>query len=62
MTETELEIIVRELVARYNAARDGSAEQRMITRQLMGLRAQELAGLIIEEHAMSAHLPLFSRY
>lgn len=60
MTEPELETIVRDLVDRYLAARPGSAEERMIARQLNGLRAQEMAGLIIEEHVMAAHLPLFS--
>jgi hypothetical protein len=59
MTERELGTLISELVHRYIQARDGSAEQRMVLRQLGGLRrTSEVAGLIIEEHVMEAHLPL----
>ena len=46
-------VTMTELVARMNAARRGSAEHRMIVRQLIGVRdSSELAGLIMEEYEM----------
>jgi hypothetical protein len=48
--EALLERTIAALVARKNAAREGSAEYRMALRQLTGLRyTRELAGPIIEE-------------
>jgi hypothetical protein len=48
--DEELEAVIGALVARKNAAVEGSAEYRMAMRQLAGLRyTRELAGPIIEE-------------
>jgi len=50
MTDTELEHLIAGLVARKNAAREGSAERDMAIRQLRGLRyGYEEAGGIIED-------------
>ena len=50
--ELELENTIRRLIALMDAAREGSAEYRMIVRQLIGVRdSSELPGLIIEEYA-----------
>jgi hypothetical protein len=50
--ELELENTIRRLIALMDAAREGSAEYRMIVRQLIGVRdSSELRGLIIEEYA-----------
>jgi hypothetical protein len=47
------------LVYRLDDARKGSAEHRMIKRQLIGLqRGSELRRLIIEDHVMSANVSL----
>lgn len=47
--ELELERTLSDLVARYNAARPGSAERRMITRQIAGVGRSELGRLLVEE-------------
>jgi hypothetical protein len=47
--DDELEAVIRAVVERKNAAREGSAERLMAVRQLAGLRQQELAALYIEE-------------
>ena len=48
--DEELEAVIADLVARKNAAADGSTEQRFLIRQLAGLRySREMAGPIIEE-------------
>jgi hypothetical protein len=53
----ELESIVRTLAYRLREAREGSAERRMIERQLDGIRnGSELGGLIIEEFEMACLL------
>ena len=52
MPVEELERVIAELVARKNAAREGSAERAMAVRQLQGLRygrGNEEAGGIIEQ-------------
>lgn len=50
MTEEQLESIIGPLVARKNAAAEGSAEYRWLIRQLAGLRySYKLAGGIIED-------------
>jgi hypothetical protein len=50
--ELELENTIRRLIALLDAAREGSAEYRMIVRQLIGVRdSSELPSLIIEEYA-----------
>ena len=50
--DDELEAI-GSLFHRMNAAREGSAEHRMIVRQLIGLRkSSEIACLIFEEFSM----------
>jgi len=47
------------LVYRLDDAREGSAEHKMIIRQLVGVRdSSELAGLIIEEFEMRAEVSL----
>ncbi|MBR0827046.1 hypothetical protein JQ596_16010 [Bradyrhizobium manausense] len=49
--EIELEEIVRQLADRLEAAREGSAAQKMIQRQLDGIRrGSELGGLLMEEY------------
>lgn len=50
MSSTEMERTISDLVARKNAAAEGSAEHRMAVRQLIGLRYTcEEAGGIIED-------------
>lgn len=46
--DVELELIIAAIVARKNAAADGSAERQMAVRQLDGLRntRQEAEGII----------------
>jgi hypothetical protein len=56
--ERSLEATIRTLVYRLNDAREGSAEYRMIERQLIGLRNSELGRLIIEDYEMSALVAL----
>jgi hypothetical protein len=57
--DEELEAIIARLVNRLDAAREGSAEYRLIERQLVGLRdGSELGGLIIEEYDMVGRLAL----
>ena len=57
--DEELEATIRRLVDRLNAAREGSAEYRMIVRQLVGIRkTSELGGLIIEGHELYGDLSL----
>ena len=49
--ELELENTIRQLIERKDAAVEGSAEYRMVIRQLKGLRnSRELAGPIMEEY------------
>jgi hypothetical protein len=49
--ELELEAIIRRLVDRLQEVREDSAEQRMIERQLEGIRrGSELGGLLMEEY------------
>jgi hypothetical protein len=51
--EIELEQTIDRLVDRYHAAREGSAEHKMIIRQLQGVRdGSQLGGLILEEYEM----------
>jgi hypothetical protein len=51
--ELELENTIWRLIALLDAAREGSAEHRMILRQLAGVRnSSQLAGLIMEEYEM----------
>ena len=53
--EEELEATIRTLVYRLDDAREGSAEHRMIIRQLQGIRDFcQLGRLIIEDFEMSA--------
>lgn len=50
MNEQELERVIAALIKRKDAAPNGSAERRMLERQLQGLRySYEPAGGIIEE-------------
>jgi hypothetical protein len=49
--ELELEAIVRDLAERLHVAREDSAEQRMILRQMDGIRQHsELGILLMEEY------------
>jgi hypothetical protein len=49
--ELDLENTIRQLMERKDAARDGSAEHRMVIRQLDGLRGTSLlAEQIMEEY------------
>jgi hypothetical protein len=49
--EQELERLAYQLTARLAAAREGSAERRMVVRQLEGLRNRgKLAEMILEEY------------
>ena len=51
MSTEELEHTIWQLTQRLSAAREGSAEWRMIVRQLEGIRnSSELAGQILEEY------------
>jgi hypothetical protein len=51
--EIALEAIIRDLVERLYVAREDSAEQRFIERQLDGIRhGSELGGLLMEEYDM----------
>jgi hypothetical protein len=62
VTEEELEATIKTLVTlvdRLDDAREGSAEHKMIIRQLVGaLEGSQLGRLILEEYAMSARLSL----
>jgi hypothetical protein len=56
MTEVELETTIERLVERLNATREGSAEHRMVVRQLDGIRDRsQLAEQILEEHGYWGH-------
>jgi hypothetical protein len=58
-TDDELEATIKQLVDRLDAVREGSAEYRMIIRQLTGLRDfSQLGGLIMEEYAMAGIIVL----
>jgi DNA repair ATPase RecN len=46
----ELEDTIRRLIERKDAAVEGSAEYRMVIRQLKGLRNSQLAAEIMEEY------------
>src|SRR5260370_24110902 len=48
--EEALEATIRRLAERRDAAREGSAEYRMVIRQLKGLRNSQLAEQIMEEY------------
>jgi hypothetical protein len=49
--EIELEEAVRQLAYRLRRAREGSAEYKMIVRQMDGIRhGSELGGLLMEEY------------
>jgi hypothetical protein len=48
--ELELEEVVRQLAYRLREAREGSAEYKMIVRQMEGLRGSELGSLLMEEY------------
>jgi hypothetical protein len=51
--ELELEATIKRLVDRLDDARKGSAEYKMIIRQLQGMRdGSQLGRLIMEEYAM----------
>jgi hypothetical protein len=53
--DEELEATIRTLIYRLKQAREGSAEHRMIERQLIGPRDfSELGGLIFEDYDMAA--------
>jgi hypothetical protein len=55
--ELALEEVVNELAYRLHQARLGSAEYRMIERQVAGVkRGSQLGRLIVEEYEMSALL------
>jgi hypothetical protein len=55
----ELEATIKRLVDRLDEVREGSAEHRMIIRQLVGLRDfSEVGGLIIQDYEMIARLAL----
>jgi hypothetical protein len=57
--ERQLKITLRTLIERMNAAREGSAEHRLIERQLEGVRGEsELAGLIMEGYDCSGVIDL----
>jgi hypothetical protein len=54
--ERELEATIRALIYRLDAARKGSAEHRMVLRQLDGLRDHsQLAEQILEEYGYWGH-------
>jgi hypothetical protein len=50
------ETLITELIQRGNALPEGSAEQRMIARQLAGIQKTELGALIIDGFNCSAKL------
>jgi hypothetical protein len=50
--DDELEATIGRLFDRLEDAREGSAEYRMIVRQMKGLRNSEIGGLIFEEFSM----------
>ena len=51
--EIELERIVKRLAYQLHAAKEDSAEQQMILRQMEGIRhGSELGGLLMEEYDM----------
>ena len=51
--DDELEATIGRLFHRLEDAREGSAEYRMIVRQMHGLKKSEIGGLIFEEFAMN---------
>jgi hypothetical protein len=56
--ERELQDTIMQLHAQYRAARANSAEERMILRQMDGIRrGSELGGLLMEEYHLSAGHP-----
>lgn len=55
--ELELEQIIEELAYRLRQARWGSAEYRMIERQVAGIKhGSELGDLIVQEYEMACRL------
>jgi hypothetical protein len=50
-----LETTIGRLFDRLEDAREGSAEYKMIVRQLRGLRSGEINGLIFEEFSIRGH-------
>jgi hypothetical protein len=56
--ECELKDAIMQLHTQFCAVTAGSAEQRMVRRQMNGLRrGSELGGLLMEEYDMSAGRP-----
>ncbi len=53
VSDEKFEAFVHDLVARERAADEGSAEHRMIIRQLQGVCRTELGNLIVEDYEMS---------
>ena len=52
--ELELQDIIRQLAYQLRDAREGSAEYKMIERQMEGIRrGSELGGLLMEEYDLS---------
>jgi hypothetical protein len=57
--ERQVKVTIQTLVERLREAREGSAEHRMIERQLEGVRNEsELARLIMEEYEISGTIYL----
>ena len=57
----ELQDTIMQLHARYRAAPADSAEERMIRRQMEGIRrSSELGGLLMDEYDMAAGRPHWS--
>jgi hypothetical protein len=54
-SEETLEATIGQLVERMETAREGSAEWRMVVRQLDGLRRSQLAEQIMEEYGYWGH-------
>ena len=55
--EQQLEEIIADLAYRLRQARPGSAEYRMVERQVAGIKhGSELGCLIVEEYEMAAKL------
>ena len=55
--DEELEAFIHDLIERLGDMPEGSAEQRMIVRQLQGIKAtSEFGSLVIEDYETSAKL------
>ena len=58
--ELELKATIKRMINRLDDAREGSAEHRMIERQLEGVRkSSELGSLIMEEYDLSGTIFLY---